>query len=93
VELGVVVMGMVIVLSIGAVLAVAMCDAFTRQGKLLRILLVVGLPGVGALIATYLVVNARGVAAPSPPFQLPPTEDIASAAVKDLIHHSVNHDV
>ena len=84
--------GLVIVLSVGAILAVAMCDAFTRQSKLLRTLLVVGLPGVGAIVAIYMVVNAHGVAASSPPFKLPPAEDVAIAAAKHLVRHSTNHD-
>jgi hypothetical protein len=84
--------GMMIVLSFGAVLAVALCDSFTRQGKLLRTLLVVALPGVGPLIAIYQVVNAQGEPKPSPPIKGPPAEDIAVALAKEAILHSVNPD-
>jgi hypothetical protein len=54
-----------LILYLSATLFVAFCDGFSRQGKLLRILLIVAVPIVGACLALRMVYVAPRVLAPT----------------------------
>ena len=56
----------VLALELGATLLVALCASFSRQGKLLRILLIAAVPILGALVALRMVYVASGSPAQSP---------------------------
>jgi hypothetical protein len=87
---------LVLALELGATLLVALCDSFSRQGKLLRVLLIVAVPIVGALVALRMVYVAPGSPAQSaaPALTLDVQNAVINAtieAAKDLDFHVDGH--
>jgi len=81
---------LVLALELGATLVVALCDSFSRQGKLLRILMIVAIPVLGALVALRMVYVSAGAPAP-PSTAATPSLDVVHTAVVDATTAVAKH--